>query len=305
MDGGCSLLLVPWCSVSTLRAACYRAESGAVLHSGGLKIVGFVHILKRVCWERTEKRNRCCVFVQVSLCWRKACAHVGWERSCVCVHVSWGVLGFCFRGRGAVLHWKVLLCSTCWIRTSSFPWSCPLRAPPPTHSPLPICIKRRQAEMWQTNLAHTHTPPWTPHLPTKKAENTPALRFPKRQLNAEFWSPEGGALTLNLLPSLLQDGNVHLKTSRLHRVPLPRRSLPLSLSAPLSGRQVPIKPLIYGAGCIPWAPAKEEAEIWGDDAGKRRRLANILSPHNLSNRGKASAEICQRCGTPCPPSRPW
>lgn len=50
----------------------------------------------------------------------------------------------------------------------------------------------------------------------------------------------------------LQDGNVHLKTSLLYRGYIAQ------LSALLSGRQVPIKPLIYGARCIPSAPARRQ-----------------------------------------------
>lgn len=81
----------------------------------------------------------------------------------------------------------------------------------------------------------------------------------------------------------LQDGNVHLKTSLLYC------SYITLHSAPLSGRQVPIKPLIYGAWCIPWPwRAGSLAEIW-DEMQRTHSKWISFQP----------ASILQRC---CKPS---
>lgn len=153
---------------------------------------------------------------------------------------------------------SLLPCSTCWIRTSSFPWSCPSQ--PPLH----ICIRRRQAEMWQTNLAHTLNSSSVSPQKTKRQANAPVLRRPRgRQRESCCRSqgrPEGGAEACppsitGSSPSFFlffQDGNVHLKTSLLYRGHIAQ------LSALLSARQVPIKPLIYGPRCIPLAPARRQ-----------------------------------------------
>lgn len=88
MDCGCSVLLV-YLSVLVqadhTEGCCYLIECTLVLHHSGLrvglKIVGFVHILKHVCLD-AQKRNRCSVFVCASLCfpcdvYSKAYTHVG------------------------------------------------------------------------------------------------------------------------------------------------------------------------------------------------------------------------------------
>lgn len=142
----------------------------------GLKIVGFVHILKHVCLD-AQKRNRCSAFLCVCVCVRGSefmCAslcrplwclfggtnaHMGWEHAvhvcvCVCVWLDRGV------GGGGLLYWKVLLSSP--VQHAGLAPAVSHGAVPP--SPLPICIRRRQAEMWQTNLAHTvpaASLPWT------------------------------------------------------------------------------------------------------------------------------------------------
>lgn len=142
----------------------------------GLKIVGFVHILKHVCLD-AQKRNRCSAFLCVCVCVRGSefmCAslcrplwclfggtnaHMGWEHAvhvcvCVCVWLDRGV------GGGGLLYWKVLLSSP--VQHAGLAPAVSHGAVPP--SPLPICIRRRQAEMWQTNLAHTAPAaslPWT------------------------------------------------------------------------------------------------------------------------------------------------
>lgn len=81
----------------------------------------------------------------------------------------------------------------------------------------------------------------------------------------------------------LQDGNVHLKTSLLYCSYITQHS------APLSGRQVPIKSLIYGAWCIPWPwRAGSLAEIW-DEMQRTHSKWISFQP----------ASILQRC---CKPS---
>lgn len=141
----------------------------------GLKIVGFVHILKHVCLD-AQKRNRCSAFLCVCVCERKrvhVCIFVSppvmfvrrHQRAhgmrtrcscvCLCVCMTWQ------RGwGGGLLYWKVLLSSP--VQHAGLAPAVSHGAVPP--SPLPICIRRRQAEMWQTNLAHTvpaASLPWT------------------------------------------------------------------------------------------------------------------------------------------------
>lgn len=141
----------------------------------GLKIVGFVHILKHVCLD-AQKRNRCSAFLCVCVCERKrvhVCIFVSppvmfvrrHQRAhgmrthcscvCLCVCMTWQ------RGwGGGLLYWKVLLSSP--VQHAGLAPAVSHGAVPP--SPLPICIRRRQAEMWQTNLAHTAPAaslPWT------------------------------------------------------------------------------------------------------------------------------------------------
>lgn len=80
-------------------------------------------------------------------------------------------------------------------------------------------------------------------------------------------------LNQSILPLVflfLQDGNVHLKTSLLYC------SYITQLSALLSGRQVPIKPLIYGAWCIPWPwRAGSLAEIWEEMQGTHSKWISL------------------------------
>lgn len=142
----------------------------------GLKIVGFVHILKHVCLD-AQKRNRCSAFLCVCVCvWEEAssCVHLcvapcdvcseaptrTWDENTlfmcvfVCVYDLTEGLG------GGLLYWKVLLSSP--VQHAGLAPAVSHGAVPP--SPLPICIRRRQAEMWQTNLAHTAPAaslPWT------------------------------------------------------------------------------------------------------------------------------------------------
>lgn len=96
-------------------------------------------------WERScVSLCFCCV-----VCLK---AHTGrlWARGCACAS---GCLFVCvwIDRRVGVLYWKVLLSSP--VQHAGL-------APAVSHgavlpSPPPICIRRRQAEMWQTNLAHT------------------------------------------------------------------------------------------------------------------------------------------------------
>jgi len=99
-------------------------------------------------------RERTCVCP--ALCFlRDVClkVHIGREHAvhvCAWAHVFVCVCVWLDRGVG-VLHWKVLLSSP--VQHAGLAPAVSHGAVPP--SPLPICIRRRQAEMWQTNLAHT------------------------------------------------------------------------------------------------------------------------------------------------------
>jgi len=144
--------------------------------------------------ERERKRTHVCVFVLTppnyppcDVCsW--AYAHIGWERAlhvcvCVCACACTCVCFVCVcvwldRGVG-VLYWKVLLSSP--VQHAGLAPAVSHGAVPP--SPLAICIRRRQAEMWQTNLAHTAPAAsftWTLPLAARKETqdraqaNTPA-----------------------------------------------------------------------------------------------------------------------------------
>lgn len=211
---------------------------------------------------------------------------------------------------GGLLYWKVLLSSP--VQHAGLAPAVSHGAVPP--SPLPICIRRRQAEMWQTNLAHTAPAaslPWTLSRFSPRqggdtrwssSKNPPAHTL--RHKRPGYWGQhvnkmkggsrlrpvflqgiivihkerkaralrrwEGLSLLCHLDKTspeskyppfwiflLLQDGNVHLKTS------LQYCGYITQLSALLSRRQVPIKPLIYGAWCIPWPwRGGSLAEIW-------------------------------------------
>lgn len=103
--------------------------------------------------EREKAGERLCVFVFSFWClFESAHAHgMRTHHSCVrvCVHLCLCVFDLT-EGWG-VLYWKVLLSSP--VQHAGLAPAVSHGAVPP--SPLPICIRRRQAEMWQTNLAHT------------------------------------------------------------------------------------------------------------------------------------------------------
>lgn len=87
----------------------------------------------------------------------QAYTHIGWEHvvhlcACVsvCVHVCVCVCMTWQRGGGALLKSTPLLpCSTCWISTSSFPWSRPSQ--PPAH------LHKAQTGGDVTNKPGTHS----------------------------------------------------------------------------------------------------------------------------------------------------
>lgn len=152
----------------------------------GLKIVGFVHILKHVCLD-AQKRNRCSAFLCVCVCERKrvhVCIFVSppvmfvrrHQRAhgmrtrcscvCLCVCMTWQ------RGWGggvALLKSTPLLpCSTCWISTSSFPWSRPSQ--PPAH------LHKAQTGGDVTNKPGTHSAGCLPSM-----NSFPASRHDKEE----------------------------------------------------------------------------------------------------------------------------
>lgn len=152
----------------------------------GLKIVGFVHILKHVCLD-AQKRNRCSAFLCVCVCVRGSefmCAslcrplwclfggtnaHMGWEHAvhvcvCVCVWLDRGVGG----GVALLKSTPLLPCSTCWISTSSFPWSRPSQ--PPAH------LHKAQTGGDVTNKPGTHSAGCLPSM-----NSFPASRHDKEE----------------------------------------------------------------------------------------------------------------------------
>lgn len=152
-----------------------------------------VHVFVLSLWcvfESAHKMRACCSRVCV-------CLFV-----CVCVWLDRG-------GGGGVCYWKVLLSSP--VQHAGLAPAVSHGAVPPS-PPLPICIRRRQAEMWQTNLAHTVPAAsftWTlsPNLAvTRKThkmelkQNPPARTFhnkspvPQVQTSQHLWNEKHSRL---------------------------------------------------------------------------------------------------------------